>query len=105
MKESKPETALMRKTKKELIDIILRKDDVELRLKSNVDNLKEEVDQLNNRIVGYESDINGLHASLDEQVSLVCELRENLHKCRTKIRYWQIATIILAVVAILVIAL
>lgn len=130
--DEKTKNGLMRKTKSELVDIILRKDDVEISLKANLKSKEEdidvltskianykddisrlehvraekskEIDTLNNRIVGYEADIVGLERMRDENIKTIEELQSALNKKRKTIRRWQIAFAILCVVSVVVIA-
>lgn len=104
MKENDKEKSLMRKTKKELIDIILRKDDVEIRLKDTIKSKDEDIDILNSRIVGYEADINGHERVRKENREAIEELSKDLNRKRKSIRKWQIAFAILAILSIIVIA-
>lgn len=130
--DEKTKNSLMRKTKSELVDIILRKDDVEISLKANLkskdedidvlnnkianykDDIRrlervradksEEIDSLNNRIAGYESDINGLIRMKEEKDNSNKELQSALNREGKTIRRWQIAFTILCVVSVVVIA-
>lgn len=104
MKENDNEKSLMRKTKKELIDIILRKDDVEIRLKDTIKSKDEDIDILNSRIVGYEADIAGLERMREEHLKAIEESVKALNRKRKTIRRWQIAFSVLAILAIIVIA-
>lgn len=102
-KEQKTENALMRKTKKELIDIILRKDDVEIRLKETLKTKDEDIDILNNRIVGYEADINGLERMREENLNAIEELTQTLNRKRKLIHRWQIAFVLAVSISLIVI--
>lgn len=102
-KEQKTENALMRKTKKELVEIILRKDDVEIRLKETIKTKDEDIDILNTRIVGYEADINGLERMRKEHLNSIKELTNALNRKRKTIRKWQIGFAILCVVTLVII--
>ena len=104
LQEQVEDSVLGQKTKQELIDIILRKDDVEIRLKETIKTKDEDIDVLNNRIVGYEADINGLARRCEENLNSIEELTKALNRKRKVIRRWQIAFSILAILAIVVIA-
>lgn len=104
MKENDNEKSLMRKTKKELIDIILRKDDVEIRLKETIKTKDEEIDGLNTRLVGYEADINGLERMRKDNLTTIDDLEHALNRKRRTIRRWQIAFAITLIAAIFIIS-
>lgn len=95
---------LGQKTKQELIDIILRKDDVEIRLKDTIKSKDDQLDELHSRLVGYEADINGLERMREENLNSIQELESALNRKRKIIRRWQIAFAILCVVSVIVIA-
>ena len=70
-------TGLMKKTKAQLIEIILRKDEVERECRTEISNL-------NKRIKGYDADIKGMtkqakedKSIIDKQASMLIE-KENL---------------------------
>ena len=70
-------TGLMKKTKAQLIEIILRKDEVERECRTEISNL-------NKRIKGYDADIKGMtkqvkadKAIIDKQANMLIE-KENL---------------------------
>lgn len=70
-------TGLMRKTKAQLVEIILRKDEVERECRTEISNL-------NKRIKGYDADIKGMiekatadKSIIDKQASMLIE-KENL---------------------------
>ena len=70
-------TGLMKKTKAQLIEIILRKDEVERECRTEISNL-------NKRIKGYDADIEGMieqskadKSIIDKQASMLIE-KENL---------------------------
>lgn len=104
LQEQVEDSVLGQKTKQELIDIILRKDDVEIRLKETIKTKDEEIEGLNNRIVGYEADINGLERMREENLNSIKELTQSLNRKRKTIRRWQIAFAVLAIISIIVIA-
>lgn len=70
-------TGLMKKTKAQLVEIILRKDEVERECRTEISNL-------NKRIKGYDADIDGMteqskadKSIIDKQASMLIE-KENL---------------------------
>ena len=104
LQEQVEDSQLGQKTKQELIDIILRKDDVEIRLKETLKTKDEDINILNNRIAGYEADINGLERMREEHINSIAELSKALNRKRKTIRRWQMAFAILAILSIIVIA-
>lgn len=104
LQEQVEDSQLGQKTKQELIDIILRKDDVEIRLKETIKTKDEDIDVLNNRIVGYEADINGLERMRKDNLTTIDDLEHALNRKRKTIRRWQIAFAILAILSVIVIA-
>lgn len=104
LQEQVEDSVLGQKTKQELIDIILRKDDVEIRLKETLKTKDEDIDVLNNRLVGYEADMVGLERMRKENLETIEELSKALNRKRKTIRRWQIAFSVLAILAIIVIA-
>lgn len=84
--ESKPIPALMRKTKAQLVDIILRKDNIECSLRNDIkdkDNLlnsyKEQLDERIRKIDivnrNYETLKVDFESTCDENASTICELK------------------------------
>lgn len=90
--ENKPMPALMRKTKAQLVDIILRKDNIECNLRNDIkdkDNLlnsyKEKLDEANRKIDSknktYETLKADFESTCDENASTICELKRTIiHK-------------------------
>ena len=90
--ENKPMPALMRKTKAQLVDIILRKDNIECGLRNDIkdkDNLlnryQEQLDDRIRKIDTVKKDYETLKANFestcDENASTICELKETIsHK-------------------------
>lgn len=76
--ESKVETGLMRKTKKELVEIILRKDDVEIRLKEELSAKSRQVDALNNAMDNADVTINQQRDCLDDDAVVIETLRKDV---------------------------
>lgn len=104
LQEQANDPNLGQKTKQELIDIILRKDDVEIRLKDTIKSKDDQLDELSARIVGYQADIAGLERMREENLNSIKELTQTLDRKRKMIRRWQIAFAVLCVVSIIVIA-
>lgn len=84
--ESKPMPALMRKTKAQLVDIILRKDNTECGLRNDIkdkDNLlnryQEKLAEANRQIdsknKAYETLKANFESTCDENASTICELK------------------------------
>lgn len=90
--ESKPMPALMRKTKAQLVDIILRKDNIECNLRNDIkdkDNLlnsyKEQLDESIRKTDTLKKNYETLNADFestcDENASTICELKGTIsHK-------------------------
>ena len=90
--ESKPMPALMRKTKAQLVDIILRKDNIECNLRNDIkdkDNLlnsyQEKLTEANRQIdsknKAYETLKADFESICDENASIICELKGTIsHK-------------------------
>ena len=88
--ENKPMPALMRKTKSQLIDIILRKDNIECGLRNdikdmenNLNKCKEKLVESTSKIDAVKHDYDALKAEYesvcDEYASRICELREDIN--------------------------
>lgn len=65
------QTKLLKKSKKELIEIVLRKDKIEKNQVNQISNLKREINSLQSRIKGFIADSEGDN-------NTICELREKL---------------------------
>ena len=89
--ESKPMPALMRKTKAQLVDIILRKDNIECNLRNDIkdkDNLlnsyQEKLTEANRQIdsknKAYETLKADFESICDENASTICELKGNISR-------------------------
>lgn len=90
--ESKPMPALMRKTKAQLVEIILRKDNIEKSLRNDIkdseatlNNYKEKLTganrQLDSKTYNYEKLKSNYESMCDEYTSDICKLKENIkHK-------------------------
>ena len=103
LQEQVEDSVLGQKTKQELIDIILRKDDVEIRLKETIKSKDEEIDTLNSRLVGYKADINGLERMREENSTSIKELTNALNRKRRFILRWQIAFFLAVAISFIVI--
>lgn len=89
--ENKPMPALMRKTKAQLVDIILRKDNIECNLRNDIkdkDNLlnsyKEQLDEHIRKINivnrNYETLKADFESTCDENASTICELKGTISR-------------------------
>ena len=89
--ENKPMPALMRKTKAQLVDIILRKDNIECGLRNDIkdkDNLlnryKEQLDEHIRKIDivnrNYETLNADFESTCDENASTICELKGTISR-------------------------
>nr|DAH00224.1 MAG TPA: syntaxin 5 [Crassvirales sp.] len=101
--ENKPMPALMRKTKTQLIDIILRKDSIECNLRNDiktmenklndyeekVNNYKEKLSKFNTLLISKDHDYNVLNddfkSSCDENASTICDLKETIEHNKSTI--------------------
>lgn len=86
-KEKKPNSSLMRKTKSQLIDIILRKDSIEKELRDNIKTIennlsnletayKYEDNKLKLKNKNYELLKESFETTCDEYTSQICKLNE-----------------------------
>ena len=87
--KNKPVPALMRKTKTQLVDIILRKDSIECNLRNDIkdkdsllNHYKENLVNANNQIDVVKQEYETLKAeyesTYDESASLICDLKETI---------------------------
>lgn len=87
--KNKPVPALMRKTKAQLVDIILRKDNIECSLRNDIkgientlNNYKEKLAEANNQLNIKNNDYDTLKAEFestcDEDASVICDLKETI---------------------------
>lgn len=58
---------LMKKTKAQLVDIILRKDDIEVKLRNEIKTIKEEIDNKNDYIKSKEQCIDDLNCCIKDR--------------------------------------
>ena len=77
------QTKLLKKSKEELIEVILRKDKIEKNQVKQISNLKGEINSLNSRIKGYIADNDGNEEKikeLRESCSKLEDLNKTLHE-------------------------
>lgn len=95
---------LGQKTKQELIDIILRKDDVEIKLKDTIKSKEEVIDALTDRNVNLEAEIQRQEAEINEDAHCIIESKKAFYSMKKRIRIWQIAFSITLIAAIIIIS-
>lgn len=94
--ENKPMPALMRKTKTQLIDIILRKDSIECNLRNDIktmenkiNNYEEKLSKVNNLLTSKNHDYDVLNDDFrsycDENTSKLCELKKTIEHNKSTI--------------------
>lgn len=87
--KNKPVPALMRKTKAQLVDIILRKDSIECNLRNDIkdkdsllNHYKENLVNSNNQTDAVKNEYDTLKAEFestcDENASVICDLKETI---------------------------
>ena len=77
------QTKLLKKSKEELIEIVLRKDKIEKNQVNQISNLKGEINSLNNEIKGFIADSEGdqkIIKELRESYSKLEDLNKTLHE-------------------------
>ena len=85
--ENKPMPSLMRKTKAQLVDIILRKDNIECGLRNDIKGMDNNLNKYKEKLANitrqldstkhaYEMLRANFESSCDENTSTICELRE-----------------------------
>ena len=77
------QTKLLKKSKEELIEIVLKKDKIEKNQVNQISNLKGEINSLNNRIKGFVADSEGDQKTikeLREYSSKLEDLNKTLHE-------------------------
>lgn len=77
------QTKLLKKSKEELIEIVLRKDKIEKNQVKQISNLKGEINSLNSRIKGFIADSEGdqkIIKELRESCSKLEDLNKTLHE-------------------------
>lgn len=70
------QTKLLKKSKEELIEVILRKDKVERNQVNQISNLKGEINSLQSRIKGYISDNEGNNKTIEDLRKNKCVLED-----------------------------
>lgn len=109
--KNKPVPALMRKTKAQLVDIILRKDNIECGLRNDIkvkDDLinrhQEKLAEVNNQLNIKNNDYDTLKAAFestcDEDASIICDLKEII-KNKNSIIFKLCVSLIISFAAIL----
>lgn len=112
--ENTPVPALMRKTKAQLIDIILRKDNIECNLRNDIkskdntiDNYKEKLAKSTRKIDTVKHEYETLNAEFqstcDENASTICELKETImhNKCSIfRLYIWLVASFIIIILCL-----
>lgn len=89
--ENKPMPALMRKTKTQLVDIILRKDNIECGLRNDIkdkdnllnryqEKLTESNRQIDSKNKAYETLKANFESTCDENASTICELKGTISR-------------------------
>lgn len=89
--ENKQNNSLMRKTKAQLVDIILRKDIIEKNLRADIKDLeanlnkyKDNLNKYENKIISIKTDYAKLNEDYkdicDEKVSIECNLKSTISK-------------------------
>lgn len=118
------QTKLGKKSKEDLIQIVLKKDKVEHRLNSQIKNLKAENNGLSTRVRNFDSDMEGTYQALEankDQVktlqekndALKIESKDNYEKyleenkkaitLTNKLSMWKVATYIMTAIAVIAI--
>lgn len=103
--ENKPVPALMRKTKAQLIDIILRKDNIECNLRNDIkskdntiDSYKKKLAEIDTMKHEYETLKAEFESTCDENASMICELKETImhNKCTIfRLYIWLVVSFII----------
>lgn len=92
--KNKPVPALMRKTKAQLIDIILRKDDIERGLRNDIKGMENTLNECKKQLVevnrqieskneAYDKLTADFETTCDENASTICDLKETIKDNRT----------------------
>lgn len=87
--ENKPVPALMRKTKAQLVDIILRKDNIECGLRNDINSTKNTINDYKEKLAEVDNQLNvkkhdydtlkaEFESTCDENASVICELKETI---------------------------
>lgn len=92
--ENKPVPALMRKTKAQLIDIILRKDNIECGLRNDIKGMENTINKYKKQLDGANRQIEvknkaydelnaDFESTCDENASTICDLKETIKEDKT----------------------
>lgn len=107
-KNEKGERKLMNKTKKELIDIIFRKDDVERNLRKELSDLNLDFNKAKEMITKRDNIIRGLEKDCEGDIEVIKGLRENFDAIvrdnkalETKYNKMKITTIVFGAIAVI----
>lgn len=103
--------SLMRKTKKDLVEIILRKDDIEKGFINKCKELQNEITQLNNRLSSSFNDMKGTEKRIrqleKERNSAIADFEYScdnhaveIQEFKNQIKLYKLATLIMTAVAI-----
>lgn len=108
--KNKPMPALMRKTKAQLVDIILRKDNIECNLRNDIkdkdsllNHYKENLVNANNQTDAVKHDYDTLKADFestcDENASVICDLKKTIkHNNSIIIKLYACLVVLVAVI-------
>ena len=113
--ENEPMPALMRKTKAQLVDIILRKDNIERGLRNDIKGMensfnecKEQLSEANRQIelknIAYNTLNSNFESVCDENASTICELKETIKHNRSTIFKLYIGFIVSFIIMLCLIA-
>lgn len=107
---SNTENSLMKQTKKELVSIILRKDDIEKKLNKKISNIEPDLNKAKSMISENEYTIRSLKEDLDVSIGIINQRKNdinNLTVVNTRIEHslrnakrWNIALAILFACAV-----
>lgn len=98
-------TSLDKQTKEQLINIILRKDDVERRNNNRIKYLKQECLNLNEKIDAQYKDILDIEKVLDEKYKLENKLINNIDVTTHRLNKYKVCTMFLSVLSLLLLCL
>lgn len=94
--ENKQNNSLMRKTKAQLVEIILRKDSIEKNLRADIKGIEKELENKRNDLELIDNNYNSLkndyHSACDDIVTIECELNSVIKK--QKVFIWLLAIIL-----------
>jgi len=87
------ESSLMKRTKAELIQIILRKDQTEAEQSKQIKELNERKDALNVRIEGYEKDMNAMSSKCYDLEAEIDDLTVCIEEQTNDVSKWKFTAI------------